>query len=101
MSNQYQAIDYFHTLENLSDRDWILKLIKQFPSGEAVNSIRVLALEEANSLSGDEQKNYLKGMVREMEKIHNLELQQQEEKQQNVQVKTAQQRHHKPIKLSF
>lgn len=101
MSNQYQASDYFNTLESLSERDWMLKLIKQFPSGEAVNSIRVLALEEANSLNGDEQKNYLKGMIRDMEKVHSSELQQQEEKQQNVQVKTAQQRHQKPIKLSF
>lgn len=101
MSNQYQASDYFNTLESLSERDWMLKLIKQFPSGEAVNSIRVLALEEANSLSGDEQKIYLKGMILDMEKVQMVEKKEQEDMQQNVQVKTAQERHQKPIKLSF
>ncbi len=65
-TNQFQAVDYLKITESLSNKDWMLKLSKEFPIGEIFNCARVLQLEQVNALELEQQKPVLKRMLSEM-----------------------------------
>ncbi|MGN2715736.1 hypothetical protein ACTFQF_00895 [Aliivibrio fischeri] len=64
---QHMADDYFSTMATLTQRDMLWQLANKFGERGVVTAKVVIQLEEANTKSTEEQKDYIEQMLKQLE----------------------------------